>query len=81
VKLQKTRRYLLNLKLKLKDLQIILQILNQIQLHQINDSSNFKKNKRIKIKIRTQKVGFNQRRFRPKLTKQELRRQRLIKNV
>jgi ribosomal protein S3 len=80
VKLQKTRRYLLNLKLKLKDFT---NNSSNTESHSISselsDSSNFKKTKGLKSKLERKKVGFNQRRFRPKLTKQELRRQRLIK--
>jgi hypothetical protein len=57
VKLQKTRRYLLNLKLKLKDFTNNSSNTESNSIaSELNDSSNFKKNKRIKIKIRTQKL-------------------------
>jgi hypothetical protein len=56
VKLQKTRRYLLNLKLKLKDFTNNSSNTESNSIASLNDSSNFKKNKRIKIKIRTQKL-------------------------
>jgi ribosomal protein S3 len=80
VKLQKTRRYLLNLKLKLKDFTNNSSNTESNSIaSELNDSSNFKKTKGLKSKLERKKVGFNQRRFRPKLTKQELRRQRLIK--
>lgn len=80
VKLQKTRRYLLNLKLKLKDFTNNSSNTESNSIaSEFNDSSNFKKTKGLKSKLERKKVGFNQRRFRPKLTKQELRRQRLIK--
>lgn len=76
VKLQKTRRYLSNLKLKLKDLAVS-------QSEKTNDSEtttavqSFSTTKKRSSKKRDGvKKSF---RFRPKLTKQELRRQRLIK--
>lgn len=91
VKLQKTRRYLLNLKLKLKDLTNTSQESNKIAENDnaiqntstITSGDKISKTKGLKARLKNKqnkrdgaKKGF---RFRPKLTKQELRRQRLIK--
>jgi ribosomal protein S3 len=107
-KLQKTRRYLLNLKLKLKDLNTNTDDSSTISLEQkgtvnkvleengnklnnilVGSAGKKKINKRrllAKTKITAQvspkKQNFKksfERSFRPKLNKQELRRQRLIK--
>ena len=107
-KLQKTRRYLLNLKLKLKDLNTNIpnedlsntsltnkvgdsQILeeNGRKTNSLMGSGKTKINKRrrlaktkISAQINPKKQNFKksfERSFRPKFSKQELRRQRLIK--
>lgn len=82
VKLQKTRRYLLNLKTKLKDLNtesVGSGLLDQNKDLVVSESSSrIKKSRGLKAKLDSKKGGFNQRRFRPRLTKQELRHQRLI---
>jgi ribosomal protein S3 len=100
VKLQKTRRYLLSLKLKLKDLTNNtpdgLSELNhnseQETLTEQSKSSFLKSKSNSRVKTSKNKVtnsrdkkkqGFKNSydfKFRPKLSKQELRRQRLIKN-
>jgi ribosomal protein S3 len=86
VKLQKTRRYLLNLKLKLKDLTNTSQESNKMAALPDDNAiqtTSTSKTKGLKARLKNKqnkrdgaKKGF---RFRPKLTKQELRRQRLIK--
>lgn len=81
VKLQKTRRYLLNLKLKLKDFTTNS---SQPELSSTfgaeTSASNSKTAKTKTFKNAQTKVGTQRTfKFRPKLTKQELRRQRLIK--
>lgn len=78
VKLQKTRRFLLNLKTKLKDLSNDTISTNMEEVTS-NEFLNSKKTKRVNAKLRGKKRDLNQRRFRTRLTKQELRRQRLIK--
>jgi ribosomal protein S3 len=93
VKLQKTRRYLLNLKLKLKDLTNTSQESNKIAENDnaIQSSSTSKtkgfacipsvaqQKARLKNKQNKRDGAKKGFRFRAKLTKQELRRQRLIK--
>jgi ribosomal protein S3 len=88
VKLQKTRRYLLNLKLKLKDLT---NNSSQTELN-LNSDSETKAQNTLPTKGSKNKASVGDSgkksssprdkktfKFRPKLTKQELRRQRLIK--
>lgn len=80
IKLQKTRRYLLSLKTKLKDLGDKTGSDNvDLTPSEKTEYANSKKSKGLKAKLERKKRGFTQRRFRPRLTKQELRRQRLIK--
>jgi len=94
VKLQKTRRYLLNLKLKLKDLNsntLDIGINPQIDLVKGQDltqnKSTASKNKASRSKLKNNRLRSSRKKvavsksfkFRAKLTKQELRRQRLIK--
>lgn len=80
VKLQKTRRYLLNLKTKLKDLNgDSVKENTDLMISESNETSRFKKAKGLKGKLERKKRAFTNRRFQPRLTNQELRRQRLIK--
>lgn len=94
VKLQKTRRYLLNLKLKLKDLanNNLQTELNPNGEQETSTQSalptTISKTKLSKTKAQSKVARSNGKKrvgskksfkFRPKLTKQELRRQRLIK--
>ena len=72
VKLQKTRRYLTNLKFKLKDLTEN----SETQKMELKSADNVLS---LKSKKQGKKGDGRNPRFRPRLTKQELRRQRLIK--
>lgn len=79
VKLQKTRRYLSNLKIKLNHLkssQTNSSLNAEVETSSLSTKRTSKKGKAAKLAKGAAPRSF---RFRPKLTKQELRRQRLIK--